>query len=292
MNKQQRAYLYAGTAIFFWSTVASAFKIGLREIDFVQFLFFATCTSFLILLAINILKGNLKNLTSTGIKDLGFAALMGALNPFAYYLVLFKAYELLPAQVAQPINMIWPIVLVFLSVIILGQKIRAVSFVALFICFAGVYFISSQGDPWSFHFREPLGVSLAAGSSILWSFYFILNVKKASDETFQLGLNFFFATVYISILMLASGRFHDLTPLGIGLAAYAGAFEMGITFLLWIKAMKLSLSNDRISNLVYIAPFLSLVFIHFLVGEQIFVTSVAGLSLIVIGIIMEKIRLS
>ncbi len=291
MNQQKKAYVYAGMAVFFWSTVASAFKIGLREINFVQFLFFATWTSFLILLLLNIFTGNLKLVSGLNRRDLGFAALMGILNPFAYYLVLFRAYEILPAQVAQPLNMVWPIVLVFLSVLILGQKARAVSFISLLICFAGVYLISTQGDPWSFRFREPLGVALAVGSSLIWSFYWILNVKRGGNESLQLTLNFFFAAIYISLLMMALDEFHDLNPRGIGLAAYAGAFEMGITFLFWIRAMKLSRSNDRISNLVYIAPFLSLVFIHFLVGEDIYVTSLAGLSLIVLGIIMEKIRL-
>lgn len=291
MNNQQKAYVYAGIAIFFWSTVASAFKIGLQEIDFIQFLFFATWTSFLILLLINISTGNLKRVRKPGVKNLGFAALMGALNPFVYYLVLFKAYEILPAQVAQPLNMVWPIVLVFLSVLMLGQRIRAISFLALFICFAGVYLISSQGDPWSFRFREPLGVALALGSSLMWSLYWIINVKKGGDKTFQLVLNFFFAAIYITLLMIVLHRFHNLSTLGIGLAAYAGAFEMGITFLLWIKAMKLTVSIDRISNLVYIAPFLSLIFIHFLVGETIFVTSFTGLSFIVLGILLEKIRL-
>ena len=291
MNNQQKAYVYAGIAIFFWSTVASAFKIGLQEIDFIQFLFFATWTSFLILLLINISTGNLKRVRKPGVKNLGFAALMGALNPFVYYLVLFKAYEILPAQVAQPLNMVWPIVLVFLSVLMLGQRIRAISFLALFICFAGVYLISSQGDPWSFRFREPLGVALALGSSLMWSLYWIINVKKGGDKTFQLALNFFFAAIYITLLMIVLDRFHNLSTLGIGLAAYAGAFEMGITFLLWIKAMKLTVSIDRISNLVYIAPFLSLIFIHFLVGETIFVTSFTGLSFIVLGILLEKIRL-
>ena len=116
MNQQKKAYVYAGMAVFFWSTVASAFKIGLREINFVQFLFFATWTSFLILLLLNIFTGNLKLVSGLNRRDLGFAALMGILNPFAYYLVLFRAYEILPAQVAQPLNMVWPIVLVFLSV--------------------------------------------------------------------------------------------------------------------------------------------------------------------------------
>jgi len=292
VKNQQRAYLYAVIAVLCWSTVATAFKIGLREIDFVQFLFFATWTSFLILFFINLFRGTFKRLPGLVARDLGFAALMGLINPFIYYLVLFKAYEILPAQVAQPLNMVWPIILVFLSVILLGQKIRALSFFALFISFAGVYFISSQGDPWAFRFREPMGVALALGSSLIWSFYWILNVRKGGDETFQLALNFFFAAIYISLLMITLNGFHGLSLPGVGLAVYSGAFEMAIPFLLWIKAMKLSTSNDRISNLVYIAPFISLIFIHFLVGEKIYVTSLAGLSLIVLGIIMEKIRLS
>ncbi len=291
MTRQKQAYVYAGTAIFFWSTVASVFKIGLGEIDFIQFLFFATWFSFLILFAINLISGKLHRVRGLGKGDLGFSVLMGGLNPFVYYLVLFKAYEILPAQVAQPINMVWPILLVFLSVLILGQKIRIISFISLFICFAGVYFISSRGEPWSFRLRDPQGVALALASSVLWAFYWILNVRRGLEESLQLMLNFFFASLYISLLMIPLRGFHDLSMLGVGLALYAGAFEMGITFLFWIKAMKLSESNDRISNLVYIAPFISLIFIHFLVGEQIYVTSVAGLTLIVLGIILEKIRL-
>ena len=80
-------------------------------------------------------------------RELLTSALLGLLNPFIYYIILLKAYKLLPAQVAQPLNMIWPIILVFLSVPILGQKIPGKSFIALFISFIGVYIISSQGQP-------------------------------------------------------------------------------------------------------------------------------------------------
>jgi len=291
VTNQKKAYLYAGIAIFFWSTVASAFKVGLQHINFIQFLFFATWASLLILLIINLFRGSLKQLRSLGKKDLAFSALMGALSPFAYYLVLFKAYEILPAQVAQPLNMVWPIVLVFLSVILLKQKISYKSFIALFISFIGVYFISSQGEPGTLAFKEPLGVVLAAGSSLIWSFYWIYNVKKDMDETLQLLLNFLFASLYITLFILFFNNFRNLDMTGITLAVYAGIFEMGITFILWIKAMKYTASNDKISNLVYIAPFLSLVFIHYFVGETIYVTSLIGLSLIVLGILVEKLRL-
>ena len=291
MTDQKKAYLYAGIAIFFWSTVASAFKVGLQHINFIQFLFFASWTSLFILLIINLFRGNLKQLRSLEKKDIAFSALMGALSPFAYYLVLFKAYELLPAQVAQPLNMVWPIVLVFLSVILLKQKISSKSFIALFISFIGVYFISSQGEPGVLAFKEPVGVMLAAGSSLIWSLYWIYNVKKDMNETLQLLLNFFFASVYITVFILIFSDFHNLDMTGTALAVYAGIFEMGITFILWIKAMKFTASNDKISNLVYLAPFLSLIFIHYFVGETIYVTSLIGLSLIVIGILVEKLRL-
>ena len=291
MTNQTKAYLYAGIAIFFWSTVASAFKVGLQHINFIQFLFFASWTSLFVLLIINLFGGQLKQLRSLEKKDLAFSALMGALSPFAYYLVLFKAYEILPAQVAQPLNMVWPIVLVFLSVILLKQKISYKSFIALFISFIGVYFISSQGEPGTLAFKEPLGVLLAAGSSLIWSLYWIYNIKKGLDETLQLLLNFFFASVYITLFILIFNDFRNLDMTGITLAVYAGIFEMGITFILWIRAMKYTASNDKISNLVYIAPFLSLIFIHYFVGETIYVTSLIGLSLIVIGILVEKLRL-
>ena len=291
MTNQKKAYLYAGIAVFFWSTVASAFKVGLQHINFIQFLFFASWTSLFVLLIINLFRGNLNKLKSLEKKDFAFSALMGALSPFGYYLVLFKAYEILPAQVAQPLNMVWPIVLVFLSVILLKQKISYKSFITLFICFIGVYFISSQGEPGALAFKEPLGVLLAAGSSLIWSLYWIYNVKKGMDETLQLLLNFFFAALYITIFILIFNDLRNLDLTGITLAVYAGIFEMGITFILWIRAMKYTASNDKISNLVYIAPFLSLIFIHYFVGETIYVTSLIGLSLIVIGILVEKLRL-
>ena len=94
-----------------------------------------------------------------------------------------------------------------------------------------------------------------------------------------------------SIIILLFSDFRELDLTGISLAVYAGIFEMGITYLLWIRAMKLSSGNEKISTLVYIAPFLSLIFIHYFVGETIYGTSIIGLTFIVTGILLEKLRL-
>jgi drug/metabolite transporter (DMT)-like permease len=107
----------------------------------------ASLTSTLVLFLILLKERKVSLLKTSKPKDLFNSALLGLINPFLYYLILLRAYQLLPAQVAQPLNMIWPIILVFLSVPILKQKIAGKSFLALFISFAGVYIISSRGSP-------------------------------------------------------------------------------------------------------------------------------------------------
>ncbi len=93
--------------------------------------------------------------------------------------------------------MIWPIILVFLSVPLLKQKIERKSFFALFISFAGVYLISSQGHPFRVGRSDPAGVLLATGSSVFWALYFILNVRDKRDDAVKLFLNFLFGSLYL-----------------------------------------------------------------------------------------------
>ena len=289
-RNQQKAHIYAGLAIFFWSTVATVFKIALQYLDPLNLVMYASLTSFVALFVIVLVKGKLKEILTFTKADFANSIILGFLNPFLYYIILFKAYSLLPAQVAQPLNMVWPIVLVFLSIPFLKQKIGVSSFIALFISFAGVFLISSQGDVFHFGKSNPIGVLLAVGSSLIWSFFFIFNVRDKRDEELKLLMNFFFSTVFILLLNLIMGNFRIPEFKGMAAAAYIGLFEMGITFLFWLKALSLSKSTDRISNYVYLAPFVSLIFIHHFLGEKIYWTTILGLFLIVAGIIYQKVR--
>jgi hypothetical protein len=79
---------------------------------------------------------------------------------------------------------------------------------------------------------------------------------------------------------------------GILAAVYVGVFEMGITFLFWLKALKMAETTDKVSNLVYLAPFLSLVFVHFILHEPVYYTTPVGLLLIICGIWLQNRKLS
>jgi drug/metabolite transporter (DMT)-like permease len=291
MDKTRQSYIYAGLAILFWSTVPTAFKIGLGELDILPMLAIASLTSAVVLLTAVSAGRKTDLLRKTTGKELLYSALLGLINPFLYYLILLRAYQLLPAQVAQPLNMIWPIILVFLSIPVLRQKIGKKSFIALFISFIGVYIISSQGKPFSPGQSNIMGVLLATGSSVFWAFYFIMNVRDKRDESVKLFLNFFFGTVYLIIAMIISGKWqYAIGFKGAAASVYVGIFEMGITFLFWLKALQMAETTDKVSNLVYLAPFLSLVFVHFILHEPVYYTTPAGLLLIISGILIQNRR--
>lgn len=284
----RKSYIYALIAILFWATVPTAFKISLGELGILQMLTLASITSAIALFIAMMADGKTSLIKKSTSGQLLKSALLGLINPFIYYIILLKAYSLLPAQVAQPLNMIWPIILVFLSVPLLKQKIPAKSFIALFISFAGVYTISSQGKLLNPGQSNPEGVLLATGSSVFWAFYFILNVRDKRDESVKLFLNFLFGSIYLIITMLVTGGFDvTFTVKGIFASVYIGLFEMGITFLFWLRALQLASSTDKVSNLVYLAPFMSLILVHFILGEHIYYTTMAGLLLIVVGILIQ-----
>ena len=284
MKRISKAYIYALLSVFLWSTVATAFKLGLMVLSPLYLILLASTFSLLVFFVVVLIQGKTRELFTVTLSGLGKSALLGALNPFGYYLILFQAYSLLPAQVAQPLNMIWPITLALLSAPLLKQKITIRNIVAILISFVGVIFISSQGSLSGMANTNTTGAMLAIGSSVIWSLFWILSVLDKRDEIFKLFWNFAFGLTYLIIAAFLFTDFHIPDPKGLPAAVYIGLFELGITYILWMKAMHLSENNAKMGNLIFLSPFLSLIFIHFILGETIFVTTFIGLAFIISGI--------
>lgn len=286
---QKRAYLLALLAVLFWSTMSSAFKITLRYIAFDQLLLFASFFGVISLAIINRTRKERAKFFQLTKKEILSSALMGFLNPFLYYLILFKAYELLEAQIAGTLNYAWPVVLVLLSIPFLKQKISKASLLAILISFFGLIIISTRGNLLSFTFTNPFGVALAISSAFIWALYWILNLKDKREDTAKILLNLTFGFLYILVYTLFKYRTIELPGWQalIG-SVYIGLFEMSITFVIWLSALKFSSDTAKVSNLIYLSPFLALFIIRLSVGEAILPSTVIGLSIIVAGIILQQ----
>ncbi len=301
MKNQKKATTFALLAIMFWSTVGTAFKLSLQYVDFLHLLLFASLISVIVIAAIITFSGNWQLIRNTNRSGLVHSALLGFLNPFLYYAILLKAYSILPAQEAIVLNYTWPIVLLLLSIPLLKQKVSKRSIFAILISFFGTIVTVTHGNPGGLNFAHPLGTTLAMGSAFIWASFWIFNARDQRDELNKLFFNFLFGFLYtllaVSVKAFLNSDLKEveligqIIPLislnGIAGIAYIGLFEMGITFVLWMKAMQLTNSTARITNLIYISPFVSLMLVGLILGEAILPSTMAGLILIVSGIFLQ-----
>ncbi len=73
-------------------------------------------------------------------------------------------------------------------------------------------------------------------------------------------------------------------------AVYVGCFEMGITFILWGKALNLATNRVTLAQITYLSPVLSLLLIHFILGESIGLLTITGLFFIMGGILLSNLK--
>jgi len=268
--------------------MGTAFKLTLNYLNPGMLLLIATFTAFVFLGTVVLIKGKLTVLKQITVKQTFNSALMGLFNPFLYYLVLFEAYNRIPAQEGVALNYIWPVMLVIFSIIFLKQHIRFLSMIAIVVSFCGTAVIAMHGNFGELKFSDTFGVVLAIGSAFFWASFWIINMKDPREAIVKMLVNFAFGSGYILIWNIIEGNI-SIPPLyGFAGAVYIGIFEMGLTFVLWLTALKLSTNTARVSNLVFISPFISLMLITWIVGEKILPSTVIGLAIIVAGIVIQQ----
>jgi len=287
-TKATSAYLFAGVAIVFWSTISTAFKLSLQNQSPSQLLLWASAVSTLVIFIVILLQKKTGLLLQGSRWDLVHSAILGFLNPFLYYMVLLEAYNRLPAQEAQVLNYIWAVMLSLLAIPILKQIPRFRDISGVLISFCGAVMIALRGDFRQLHFAEPLGVGLALISTLIWALFWLYNVKDKRDEVVKLFWIFVFGLLFILIFTAVTKQFSLPNKWALAGAVYVGIFEMGITFIVWLMALQRAASTARVTNLIFITPFISLLLINRVLGEQILQSTFIGLVLIIGGILWQQ----
>lgn len=290
MKNQKKAMLLGFITVLLWSTVASAFKLTLSYFAPIQMVLIASITSIFLLLAVATYQGKLALIPQYLQKQPLFFLTLGIINPFLYYLILFKAYDLLPASQAQALNYTWAITLTLLAVPFLGQKIRRQDWVAIILSYNGALVIATKGDILSLNFDSPLGVGFALFSTVIWASYWIINAKNNNDPIISLLLGFLLSLPFTIIATALMADFNFDSFAGVMGAIYIGLFEMGIAFVLWLMAIKLATNTAQVSNLIFISPFISLVLLSVIVGEEIHPSTLIGLIVIILGLIVQQVK--
>src|SRR5690554_4959750 len=230
MKGDRQAILYGLGAVGLWSTVATAFKVALAQMSPLALLWLASLVSWAVIGALVARQGLLKQALSHGWRT---AAWSGLMNPVAYYLVLFGAYERLPGQEAMALNYTWALVMAFLAVPILGQRLTRIDVLAGLVAYCGAWVIATRGAVFDVAFADPLGVAMALASTLIWALYWLLNARDHRPPLVAQWQNFSVGVPVLTALLLAGPGLEWHGWAGLGAGVYVGLFEMGIAFVLW-----------------------------------------------------------
>ncbi len=274
--------------VLLWSTSATAFKITLQYLDVLQLLLYSIVTAVVVLGGYLIITKKFQTVLKLKAKEYVFYLVLGFLNPFVYYWMAIKAYDLLPAQIVQPINYTWVITLSLLSIPLLKQSFSKMQTLATLVCYSGVVVLSYRDSSAFGSEISYFGVFLAISCTIIWALYWIYNVRSKQDPIVAIFLNFLFSIPFIAIACAMFSSFEAIPMKGVYGALWIGCFEFGFAFITWISALKLAKNTNHVTNLIFLTPFISLIFIHAILGEQIHAQTYAGLVLIIAGIIIQK----
>lgn len=276
-------------AVFLWSTVATAFKIALSYYTPLQLVFVAVLTSIIALGGILAWQKKLSLLKQQFLRRPMFYLVTGLINPFLYYVVLFKAYSLLPAQQALSLNYTWAVLLPLLAAPLLKQHLRKSDIAAALIAYTGVFIIATGGDISGFSFDSPLGIGLALTSTVLWCLYWIVNTKDQGDPVVSLLLSFVIGLPFIAVTLVLTDTLPSFSLKAIFAGMYVGLFEMGITFVLWLMALKTATRTANISTMVFLSPVMSIGFIAWILQETIAMATYLGLAFILSGMMLQQL---
>ena len=188
MKDSSKSLIYIAIAVASWSTVASAFKIGLRHYSYYELLLVAAITASMLFALVITIQKKWHLLKSITRKEWGLFAITGMLSPAGYYLILFQAYDLLPAQIAQSINYSWAIVLTLLLALVTKERIPLLKYIGMAISLGGVALISLGSDTIVGVKLSILGLLLAFISAFVWASFWILNKKSEHiDNILEIG---------------------------------------------------------------------------------------------------------
>jgi hypothetical protein len=290
IKDERSAIACAVAAVLLWSTVATGFKLGLKELRPLELLSLGSCISFAFFACASLATGRWALLRRLPARDWLRLGALGLLNPFLYYLVLFEAYDRLPAQIAQPLNYTWAITFALLAIPILGQRMTLRTFGAILVSYSGVLILLSGGHSDGFAAIDRVGVALALGSTLIWSSYWLATVRASDDPLVLMTVSFAFGAIAVSVTCHVVFGLPALTAERLGYGAWVGLIEMGITFLLWQQALRRTAHAGRIAQLIFLSPFISLVLIDRVLGEAVHGATWFGLAAIVAGLLLAQRR--
>lgn len=289
MKKNNLSYFFVGLASLLWASTAAVTKLLTINLDSLQVVFYSSLFAFLVLLLIVLFQNKTKLIKQYTKRDYVIFASLGFIGVFLYRFFLNTALSLMPAQEAFIINYLWPVMVVIFAIIILKEKASSKTFLGIILSFCGVIIVITKGNLANLRFDSWAGILFALSGAIVYGLFSVLGKKKQYDLVISMMFYYLFALFYALVATLLFSEIPKISSNELLGLLWLGIFPSGLAFLFWFFALKYG-DTAKMSNIIFLTPFLSLIYIYFLLGEKILVSSIIGLIIILIGILIQSTR--
>lgn len=273
-------------AILFFSVNTPAAKIAAGGINNFQILFISFGVAAMLLTLACIKTGRIKKAAQYSGREYLGMALLGLIGTFGNNFFLFAGVRRISAQNATIINYLWPVVAIATGVIFLHEKITVKKVGAVLLSMAGIVLVATQGNFAGFSFGSITGILCCLGAAFTYGLFCTLNKKFDFDELISMSVYFWVSTAAAGLCLVSAGDFEPMTMTGFSGLVFIGVFPMALGYLLFAKALAGG-DTAKVSIMSYATPFIALVIEHFLLGENLSTASMAGLAVIISGILLE-----
>lgn len=289
-NKKTSAYANLALCIILWASIPVTTKKMLVELDSLQVLFFSTILSTLVLGMLLIVQKKTSDLKNYNKSQYSTMFFLGFIGNYLYYVFLYGALSKTTASEGFILAYTWPIMVLVLSFIILKDKVTLQKLAGVLISFFGIIVITTNGNITTFNLTNLQGDVLALSGAFVFALFSVLGKKFNFDKTISVFIYFLSALLFIipTVLIFTSITFPSFNVwLWI---IYNGVFVNGISYIFWFKALEGG-ETHIVSNLLYLTPFISLIYISIFLDEKILISSVIGIIVIVVGVLSQHITI-
>ena len=282
------AALAVSLLVLFWGSTYGAIKIGLEYAPPVLFAGTRALLCGVVMALAALVWGGGAN-----VRD-GWPVylLLAFFNVVLFYGLQTFAVLYMPSGTAAVVIYLQPILVGFLSYLILGESLSAAKVVGLFLGFSGVVVVSA-GSLSGASLGTPLGVAFGVATAVSWALgtvYFKRYGEKLS-MLWAVGGLFLLGGICLTGLGLVLEPVSEISWTGTFVASllYAALVGTALAWILWFGLVRAG-EASRVSAYVFLVPLVAVLLGTLFLGETVGPLLLVGAALVVSGIYLVNRR--
>jgi drug/metabolite transporter (DMT)-like permease len=286
--KSNIGIIYIVLCIILWALIPSFAKFVQSGLDHYQYLFYSSIISFLSIFIVSLFERNLKEIFSYSKKIFLILFGLGFLD-FIFYLFLYFGYNHANGLEVLVIQYMWPIFIVFLSLVILKEDFTKRKLISIIFGFIGVSLVITKGDFASLDFSQIDVLLVVMTGTIAFALFSVLSKKVTINPTNTVMIYFLSAIIYSTITVETYSSF--VLPSGKDwiIILINGAFVNGISYLFWIKGLQI-FDASKVAPFIFITPILSAFFLILFFDEAILPIYFLGLFFVILSGLINSLK--